>query len=238
MRQFFARKSFLLAIVALLAATMCVTAHAQQPANATALPSSTPPDSTLEHKIARRLPLDGVGNFGEVTPTLYRGAQPSRDGFANLMKMGIELVVDLREGERADERDAVTKLGMQYVAIPWRCGHPDNETTARFLTVLRENPDKRIFVHCFYGTDRTGMMIAALRMTEQHWTAVEARKEMQAYGFSLAHRMMCPGLSSYEEQFPVQFKASPAFEKLRPAVPAPLPAVLAPQPAAETVSKP
>jgi len=239
MQQFFARKGFLLATVTLLAAMLCVTAHAQQPVNLAAPPESTPSDSASEHKIARKLPLDGVGNFGEVTPTLYRGAQPSRDGFANLMKMGIEVVVDLREGERADERDAVTKLGMQYVAIPWQCGHPDNETTARFLTLLRENPDKRIFVHCYYGTDRTGMMIAALRMTKQNWTAAEAKKEMQAYGFSFTHRMMCPGLASYEERFPGQFKSSPAFEKLRPTVPAPLPAaVLAPQPAAETASKP
>ncbi len=231
MRQFLTRKGFLLATVTLLAATLCVTAHAQLPANAAAPPDSTPPHSTSEHKITPKLPLDGVSNFGEVTPMLYRGAQPSKDGLANLMKMGIELVVDLREGERDEERDTVTKLGMQYVAIPWRCDHPDNETTARFLTLLRENPDKHIFVHCYYGTDRTGMMIAALRMTEQHWTAVEARKEMQAYGFSFAHRMMCPGLASYEERFPAQFKTSPTFEKLRVHD-------AAPQPAAEPVSKP
>jgi tyrosine-protein phosphatase SIW14 len=218
MLQFLARKRFLLATLTLLAATLCATAHAQQAASAAALP-----DSESEHKTARKLSLDGVPNFGEVTPVLYRGAQPSRDGLANLMKMGIELVVDLREGVREDERDAVTKLGMQYVAIPWRCGHPDNETTARFLTLLRENPEKRIFVHCYYGTDRTGMMIAALRMTKQNWTAAEAKKEMHAYGFSFAHRMMCPGLAAYEEQFPAQFKTSPAFEKLRPAEPAPQP---------------
>ena len=234
MQRFFARKGFLLATVTLLAAAMCATAHAQQPANVGAPPESTPPDSRSEHKIARKLPLDGVGNFGEVTPTLYRGAQPSRDGLANLMKMGIEVVVDLREGERADERDAVTKLGMQYVAIPWRCGHPDNETTARFLTLLRENPSKRIFVHCYYGADRTGMMIAALRMAKQNWTAAEAKKEMQSYGFSFTHQMMCPGLASYEERFPGQFKTSPAFEKLREAEPI----EPASQPAAEAASKP
>jgi tyrosine-protein phosphatase SIW14 len=220
MLQFVVRKSFLLTTVTALLATIGATAHAQSAATAAA-----PLDSPSEHKVARKLSLEGVPNFGEVSPGLYRGAQPSRDGLANLLKMGIEVVVDMREGDRADEQDAVTKLGMQYVAIPWRCGHPDNQTTARFLTLLRENPDKRIFVHCYYGTDRTGMMIAALRMTKQNWTAAEARKEMQAYGFSLAHRMMCPGLASYEEQFPGQFKTSPAFEKLRPAEPAPQPAV-------------
>jgi len=225
MLQFSARKGFLLATVTLLAALMCATAHAQQPAN-----SATPPDLNSQHTIAHKSSLDGVSNFGEVTPTLYRGGQPSRDGLSNLLKIGIEVVVDLRDGVRDDERDAVTKLGMQYVAIPWRCGHPDNDTTARFLTFLRENPQKRVFVHCYYGTDRTGMMIAALRMSKQNWNAAEARKEMQAYGFSFAHRMMCPGLASYEEQFPSQFKSSPAFEKLRSADPVP---AAAPTPAVQ-----
>jgi hypothetical protein len=117
----------------LLAATMCVTAHAQQPVNLAAPPNSTSRDFITEHKIARKLSLVGVGNFGEVTPTLYRGAQPSRDGFADLMKTGIEEPVALDEGECADERNLVTKLGMQYVRIPWRCGHSDNHTIARFL---------------------------------------------------------------------------------------------------------
>jgi tyrosine-protein phosphatase SIW14 len=219
MPQFFARKSFLLATVTLFAAIVCANAHAQQTANPGVPLDSAPRDTNSEHLIARKLSLDGVANFGEVSPTLYRGAQPRRDGLTNLLRMGIELVVDLRDGERLEERDAVTKLGMEYVAIPWLCNQPDNETTARFLTLLRDNRDKRIFVHCYYGTDRTGMMIAAMRMTEEKWTAAEARKEMNAYGFSLAHRMMCPGLASYEEQFPGQFRSSPAFEKLRPAVP-------------------
>lgn len=213
MRNFFTRKSFLLATLTLLLASVTATARAQEAANP-GIPL-TADDHTIAHKII----LPGVPNLGQVNQRLYRGAQPSNDGLANLLKMGIELVVDLREGDRPDERDTVTKLGMQYVAIPWRCGHPDNQTTARFLTVLRENHDKRIFVHCFYGTDRTGMMIAAFRITEQSWTAAEARKEMQVYGFSYAHRMMCRGLASYEENFPGAFKTSPAFEKLRPVEP-------------------
>ena len=211
MRKIFARKSFLLATVTLLLSSFRTIAHTQTPAD-----PGTPLGSD-DFAVAHKLILPGVSNFGEVNQRLYRGAQPSPDGLANLLKMGIEVVVDLREGVRAEEREAVTRLGMQYVAIPWRCGHPDNIRTAQFLSVLRENRDKRIFVHCYYGTDRTGMMIAAYRMAEQNWTAAEASKEMRAYGFSFTHKMMCPGLASYEENFPGAFKTSPAFEKLRPA---------------------
>jgi protein tyrosine phosphatase (PTP) superfamily phosphohydrolase (DUF442 family) len=197
------------AIVVLLLATICTAADAKQPANATLSPAET------KHSIACKLTLKGVPNFGEVTPTLYRGAQPTKEGFDNLAKMGISIVVDLR-GSRESERQLVTKLGMQYVAIPWHCFHPKDAALAQFLSLLRENPGRKVFIHCRTGDDRTGMEIAAYRMAEQGWTAQEARREMEAFGFSLFHRTICPGLASYEEKFPRRFETSPTFKNLRP----------------------
>lgn len=149
-----------------------------------------------------------LGPVPAATPLLTRtgvltalaGAQPTKEGFDALAKMGIGIVVDLR-GSREGERQEVTKLGMRYVPIPWRCFHPQDAIFAQFLTLLRENPGKKVFVHCPVGDDRTGMMIAAYRMAEQGWTAEKVRKEMKAYGVGFFHRMICPGLSSYEENF-------------------------------------
>jgi tyrosine-protein phosphatase SIW14 len=197
-----------IALVTLMAAAMRGTADMQQAANSSVSPADT------KHSIGRKLTLEGVQNFGEATATLYRGAQPTKEGFVALAEMGIGIVVDLR-GSRESERKEVTKLGMRYVPIPWRCFHPKDEIFAQFLTLLRENPSKKVFVHCRVGDDRTGMMIAAYRMAEQGWTAEEARKEMEAYGVGFFHRMICPGLSSYEEKFPRQFETSPAFQSLR-----------------------
>ena len=46
--------------------------------------------------------------------------------------------------------------------------------------------------------------------------AEKAEKEMEKFGFSFTHkRLICPGLSSYEEKFPQRFKTSPAFRDLR-----------------------
>jgi hypothetical protein len=53
-------------------------------------------------------------------------------------------------------------------------------------------------------------------MAEQGWTSEEAEKEMEAYGVNWFHRMICPGLSSYVEEFPERFKTSSAFQSLRP----------------------
>jgi len=168
-----------------------------------------------EHKVTfgTRPKIEGVPNFGKVTDTLYRGAQPTNDGFANLSKLGINIVVDLRGS--AGERGIVTKLGMKYVALPWHCFNPKDEQFAKFLTLVRENPGQKVFVHCRLGDDRTGMEIAAYRMAEQGWSAQEARREMVAFGANWFHRAICPELGPYAKDFPEHFKTGKAFEKLR-----------------------
>jgi protein tyrosine phosphatase (PTP) superfamily phosphohydrolase (DUF442 family) len=193
-------------ILALLAATLSATADVYPRTK----PSSPARQSSLNKSMRKNLP-----NFGEATTTLYRGGQPSKSGFRTLARMGINIVVDLR-GSRDSERKIVRHLGMQYVPLPWHCWFPKDKTFAQFLTLLRKNPGKKIFVHCRLGDDRTGMMIASYRMAEEGWSAEKAEKEMEKFGFSFAHRrLICPGLSSYEEKFPQRFKTSPAFRDLR-----------------------
>jgi len=156
-----------------------------------------------------------IPEFGEITPTLYRGAQPRKHGFEALAKMGLQIVVDLR-GDRKGEREEVTRLGMQYVPLHWECSFPKDRIFAEFLTLIQKNPDKKIFVHCRVGDDRTGMMIAAYRMADEGWSAKQAMEEMKKYGFSLTHRrLICPRLSEYEEHFPERFATKPEFEELR-----------------------
>ena len=164
--------------------------------------------------IGQHLPLNRVPNFGQVTSQLLRGGQPTQAGFEELSKRGVALVINLR-GDSKPERAMVEKLGMQYVSIPWHCAYPKDRQVAEFLSVLRANPDKKIFVHCRLGVDRTGLMIASYRMAEQGWTAARAHREMAAFGFDSFHNMICPGLASYEVGFPTRFEKDEAFEQLR-----------------------
>lgn len=168
------------------------------------------------HPVAQKIRVAGVPNFGQVTPNLYRGAQPTTKGFESLEKMGVNIVVDLREGNEGNsEEKVVTQSRMKFISIPWRCTNPKDDYFAKFLAVMRDNADKKIFVHCRVGVDRTGMMIAAYRMSEQGWTADEALREMRLFGFSSFHQAMCYGLESYEQRFPTVITSSPAFQTLR-----------------------
>ena len=177
-------------------------------------PASVSWSHEAQRKLARKLTVKGVPNLGEVTPRLYRGSQPTKEGFEQLAKMHVAIIVDLR-GNRKGESDVVTKLRMRYVPIPWFCMRPKNIVIAQFLNLLRDNPDKKVFVHCNTGIDRTGMMVAAYRMAVEKWTADEAMREMEAFGFSRFHETICLGLSSYERRFPEEFASDPAFESLR-----------------------
>jgi protein tyrosine phosphatase (PTP) superfamily phosphohydrolase (DUF442 family) len=164
-----------------------------------------------QHAFARRLTLKGVGNFAEVTPNLYRGGQPKQEGLESLAKMGVNTIVDVRLTGADKERAAAKKLGMDLIPLPWHCLFPKDDPIARFLGYLREHPEKKVFVHCRYGDDRTGMMIAAYRMAVEGWTAEEARSEMNAFGF---HKVVCASLVGYEKTFPDRLKKDPEFKKI------------------------
>jgi len=198
------RRLQVFAVALWLAATMCAGQQSQQTGGTTA--------SQGARAFSQKRNIEGVPNFGEVTPKLFRGAQPTHEGFEGLAKMGIGIVVDARAGNRTDsEGRDVGKLGMQYVSIPWHCTSPSDDVMVRFLKVIRENPDKKVFVHCRLGKDRTGMMVAAYRMALQNWTADEALQEMQEFGFSTGHHFFCPRLAPYEKSFPERLVRNPAL---------------------------
>ena len=121
-----------------------------------------------------------------VSDQLYRGAQPKDDSFAELKKLGIDIVVNLRHetDEISRERNLVEAQGMRYVSIAWRGKeNPKTEQVAQFLGLLRENPDRKVFVHCERGAERTGVMVACYRLSSEHWTPEQALDEMETFSF-------------------------------------------------------
>lgn len=178
------------------------------------VPAQAAGDSAAAAKatIAKHIRLEGVSKFAEVSPTLYRGGQPSPQGFANLARFGIKIIVD--NGWSEKNKKLAEQLGMRYISIPWICMFPKDALFARFLKVVQDNPGKKIFVHCRFGDARTGMMIAAYRMKVEGWTADQARREMRAFGFHGLRTTVCPGLASYEKNFPQRLRDDPVFQDI------------------------
>src|ERR1700680_1796674 len=71
----------------------------------------------------------GIKNFYQVDEHVYRGAQPTSEGFQYLAKIGVKTVIDLRgvgEGRR-NEESIVTATGMKYINIPMTGLTPPSE---------------------------------------------------------------------------------------------------------------
>jgi len=131
--------------------------------------------------------MQGIGNFHKVDDHVYRGAQPSSEGFHALAKLGIKIVVDLREpGERSQsEEKLVTGEGMQYVPVPMQGMHaPPDESVIRVLNLLEDTTTGPVFVHCMRGADRTGNVIACYRIEHDHWQNERALAEARSLGMS------------------------------------------------------
>jgi protein tyrosine/serine phosphatase len=165
---------------------------------------------------AEKRKVEGLPNLGQVTPTLYRGGQPKKEGYPNLKALGIEIVVNLRDDEDdvAEERDIVEQHGMRFVSIPWNARRgPNDRQVAEFLEFLRANPERKIFVHCKAGKERTGVMVAAYRIAAQGWEVPRALDEMEFFGI---RGFWFPKLKRYIREFPSRLETDPDFSALRP----------------------
>jgi protein tyrosine phosphatase (PTP) superfamily phosphohydrolase (DUF442 family) len=129
----------------------------------------------------------GVPNFQTVNDQLYRGGQPSPEGFQNLAAMGIRTVVDLQEeGDRAKaEKKLVKSLGMHYVNIPMKgMTTPKDKQISHALKEMNDTSHGPVFVHCKRGADRTGVVVACYRIEHDNWSRQEALSEARDHGMS------------------------------------------------------
>ena len=132
-------------------------------------------------------------NFQEVAPSLYRGAQPSEEGFRELARLGVHTVVDLRGsgGRSSKEAEIVANLGMHYVNVPLGgFKAPTAEQVSKLLTILENQSDGPVFVHCRRGADRTGTIVALYRIEHDHWGNEKALDEAKTMKMAASERLM------------------------------------------------
>src|SRR5215467_9724174 len=191
------------------------------PALCAQAPPSASSSDTL-HAYGEHLGLAGVHNAGKINEVLYRGAQPHAESFQQLKELGITTIVDLR-GEGRDqiewERKKAEALGLRFVHIPvsgW--SPPKDEQVAQFLSLFHSNPQEKVFVHCRFGDDRTGVFVAAYRMAVEKWPAEDAMKEMYFFGFN---GFWHPAMKAFIREFPNHLKSSTPLVSLgtQPSIP-------------------
>jgi len=146
--------------------------------------------------------VQGVPNFAQISPGLFRGAQPTREGFKTLRAMGIKTVVSLRAYHT--DRHRVRGTGLKYVHLFCRAWLPRDHQVAAFLKIVADPANQPVFVHCQHGADRTGCMVAAYRITVQGWTRQAAAAELKHFGY---HKIF-PQIRRYLKRFDLTLAAS------------------------------
>ena len=164
-----------------------------------------------------RVHLPGISNGGRIAEFLYRGAQPRAEGLQELKKLGVTTIVDLRKEDpekRAWEKQQAESLGMKFVSIPvdgW--SPPSDDQLAQFLGLFHNTPREKVYVHCRFGDDRTGVFVASYRMAYEGWPPQEALNEMYFFGFN---GFWHPSMKVYIHDFPARLRAAPSLATFVP----------------------
>jgi protein tyrosine/serine phosphatase len=157
----------------------------------------------LKAQAQRGLPAqESILNFGKISETLYRGAQPDALGLTNLAKLGVKLIINLRMTNDlwAPEEVLATAQGILYTNFPLRgLGRPTDEQIRMILATIAAAPGP-VFVHCQHGCDRTGTVIACYRIQHDNWTSDAALTEAVRYGISRFERGMKRFIADFSKQ--------------------------------------
>ena len=116
---------------------------------------------------------------------MYRGGQPSSAALADLKQLGVATIVDLRGGSSVKrEKRAAEARGFHFVNFPLSgVLAPHDRDIAAILKILETGP-KPVFVHCWKGDDRTGVVLACWRIRHDGWSNARALEEVERYHMS------------------------------------------------------
>ncbi len=121
-------------------------------------------------------------NLYQVSPQLYRSEQPLKADSTALQQLNIKTVVNLR----ARNKDAVelAQSNMKLVHVPINTWSISSAQLAQALWQIEQaKPQGNVLLHCYHGSDRTGLVAAMYRIIYQNWPIADAQREMKYGGF-------------------------------------------------------
>lgn len=139
-------------------------------------------------------------NFHKISSDVFRSEQPSAKQMQYLDKLGFKTVINLRLWH--NDQDEIKNTGISEVWIKLRAGNIIDEKVIEILQAIRKSP-KPILIHCWHGSDRTGVIIAMYRLVFQNWTKEQAINELMQPEFG-HHYNVYPNIVRYIENVDIE----------------------------------
>ena len=81
----------------------------------------------------------GINNFGRISETYFRGAQPDGQDYSDLAALGVKMVIDLQADGLTIERQLVESAGMKFFRIPMTTRKaPTSDDLSQFLQSVND----------------------------------------------------------------------------------------------------
>ena len=129
--------------------------------------------------------IQKASNFYKISDVVYRSEQPSAELIPELKQQNIDIIVNLR----SRDKDKTTLQGQPFelVHVPIHTWAIDRNDLLQVMKTIQaaKQQNKKVLIHCYHGSDRTGASVAMYRIIFESWSTEDALKEMKhgGYGF-------------------------------------------------------
>ncbi len=122
---------------------------------------------------------DNLQNLYQLDDKVYRSAQPDKKGFQELKNIGVKNVLNLRDYHSDNDGKG---SGLNLYRVKMEAGDITTEQVTDALRIIR-NAEGPILIHCWHGSDRTGLVSAMYRIVFQGWSKEDAIDELMNGGY-------------------------------------------------------
>lgn len=152
-----------------------------------------------QSNVAQKVDLQTFDNLYKINDSVYRSEQPSRRGFVLLEEMGLKTILNLRRLKDDNRKARNTDLKLLHIRLRTKAITEDDILNA--LRVI-QNAEKPLLIHCWHGSDRTGVITAAYRIVFENWPKHAAIGELRKPQFGY-HEKWYPHLITLLENLDV-----------------------------------
>jgi tyrosine-protein phosphatase SIW14 len=127
-----------------------------------------------------------IEEFHKVSENLYRGGRPEEAGMDYLQSLGVKTIIDLEDTQAAikAEKAYAKELGLNWISSPMNAGvRPTDKQVDGLMANLQDESLFPIYIHCYHGQDRTGLILGLYRVLAEDWKPSDAYDEMLEYNF-------------------------------------------------------